>query len=418
MGRGPDHVLREQLDAANRPTNARISAARIFQVSLLISALSCLDRRLEENVEMEKSVMKGSKRVALLAAVSVCVPSAGAAQALVAASCRAAEAMLRELAVPALETGARADSLRNRFQVAEGNYRQAEGEAETLGRRMDDSADSLVSMLLSPAVADSLRSDRIWLGLSGSFTSASDSQARRDSVARADSLMDDRVRLYVGSAVADSMAAAQDSYYVALDRDFDALRRGGEVGNEKAFLGSRRGELLLESYALRDSLRVRAEAGAHLRAIEADSVLARRLLVPLVEAWGLARERRDSLRNLLYGIPGREALYERWTQADSAARHAEFDLEWDAPELGGYAARVSIAVEFRGTAAQCRSCPALTAVGDAWRLVVDRIPDRDSGLWPDDPGSWTDPGSWRRRVAGRSWAVFVSTVMEAAECVR
>ncbi|WP_423926887.1 hypothetical protein [Candidatus Palauibacter sp.] len=363
--------------------------------------------------------MKASTRLLGLAAVSVCVPSAGAAQAPVAASCRAAEAMLRELAVPALETGARADSLWNQFQVAEGNYRQAEGEAETLGRRMDDSADSLASVLLSPAVADSLRSDRIWLGLSGSFTSASDSQARRDSVARADSLMDDRVRLHVGLAVADSMAAARDSYYVALDRDFEASRRGDEVGNEKAFLSSRWWELLRRSGALRDSLRVRAEAGAHSRAMEADSVLARRLLLPLVEAWGLARERRDSLLNLLYGAYGDgEALYERWAQADSAARLAGFDLEWDAPELGGYAARVSIAVEFRGAAARCRSCPALTTVGDAWRLVMDQIPDRESGLWPDDPGSWTDPDSWRRRMAGRSWEVFISAVMEAAECVR
>ncbi|WP_423927265.1 hypothetical protein [Candidatus Palauibacter sp.] len=360
--------------------------------------------------------MKASTRLLCLATVSVSVPSASAAQAPVAASCRAAEAMLRELAVPALEAGERAGSLWNRVQVEERNHEQAEGEAETLGRRMHDSADSLVSVLLNPAVADSLRSDRIWLGLSGSLGSASDSPARRDSVALADSLMDDRVRLHVGSAVADSMAAARDSYRAALHRDFEASRRGDEVGNEKAFLGSRWAELFHRSGALRDSLQVRAEVGATRAAIEADSVLARRLLVPLVEAWELARERRDSVGNGLYG--GEDSLYWDWVRTNSAARDAEFDLEWDAPELGGYAARVSIAVEFRGAAAQCRSCPALTAVGDAWRLVMDQIPDRDSGLWPEDPGTWTDPDSWRRRMAGRSWEVFISAIMEAAECVR
>ncbi|WP_420632673.1 hypothetical protein [Candidatus Palauibacter sp.] len=93
---------------------------------------------------------------------------------------------------------------------------------------------------------------------------------------------------------------------------------------------------------------------------------------------------------------------------------AKFDSEWDANELSGYAATVSIAVEFRGATAWCSSCPALTAVGDAWRLVRDRIPDD----WPDDPGWWTDPDSWFRRMAGYSWDVFMSAVYDAAECFR
>jgi len=55
--------------------------------------------------------MSVATRVSVLAAVSLSVPSAGAAQVPVAASCRAAEAMLRELAVPALIPRERAESL-------------------------------------------------------------------------------------------------------------------------------------------------------------------------------------------------------------------------------------------------------------------------------------------------------------------
>lgn len=347
---------------------------------------------------------------AVLIAVSLSVPSAGAAQATVAPSCRAAEAMLRELAVPALEQRERAEALRRRFDVARGNVDRAEADEDALWRRFYDSTDSVVSVLVGPEIADSLRSDRIWLGLSESFASASDSQARRDSIARADSLLDDRVRLHVGLGLADSMAAARDSYYVVLDHDLEASRRGDEVRNEKAFLGSRWGELLLESRALRDSLRQHAEAAA-AAAVEADSVLARQVLVPAYEAALRASERRDSLRNGLY------SLFDRRQRADSLANLAEFDLEWDAPELGGYTSRVSIAVEVRGAAAGCRACPALTAVGDAWRLVADMLPN-DVESWPDDRGSWTDPDSWFRRVAGRSWDVFMSAVYNAAECFR
>ncbi|MDE2945346.1 MAG: hypothetical protein OXT63_14240 [Gemmatimonadota bacterium] len=358
--------------------------------------------------------MKGSTRVSVLAAVSLSVPSVGAAQAPVGASCRAADAMLRELAVPALEARAEADVLWNRVEVARKSYEQAEGEAKALVRRMDDSADSLVSVLLSPTVADSLRSDRTWLGLSGSPRPDSDSAARRDSLARADSLMDDRVRLHVGSAVADSMAAARDSFYAASDRDVEAWRRGDEGRNQDAFEGSRWADLFDRSYALRDSLRARAVSGAIRAAIEADSVIGRRVLAPLFEALTRALEREDSLRIQLYG---EDSLFDRWERADSLANLAEFELERDAFELGGYARSVSIAVEFRGAAAGCGSCPALTAVGDAWRLVDDQLP-ADVESWPTDRGWWTDPESWFRRVAGRSWNVFMSAVMEAAECFR
>lgn len=359
--------------------------------------------------------MKDSTRVALLAAVSVSVPSASAAQAPVAASCRAADAMLRELAVPALEARARADSLWNRLELAKRNYEQAEAEAETSGGRVRDSADSLVSALLGPAAADSLRSDRTWLGLRTLTWRGSDSPARRDSLGQADSLMDNRVRSHVGSAVADSMAAARDSFNAAMDGDVEAWRRGDEGRNREAFRVSRWDGLFDRWSALVDSIRLRAEAGAELAAIEADPALARRVLGRLIEVSQLARERSDSLRIQLYGD---DSLFDRWQRGDSLANLAERDLEWDANELGGYAARVSIAVELRGAAARCRSCPALTAVGDAWRLVMDQIPDGDSGLQPDDPGWWTDPNSWRRRMAGRSWDVFMSAVMEAAECVR
>lgn len=354
-------------------------------------------------------------RVAVGVAMSVSVPFAGAAQAPAGASCRAAEAMLRELALPALEQRERAEALRRRFDVAVGNHDRAEAEQDLLWRRFYDSADSLVSVLVGPAVADSLGSDRIWLGLSGSFRSDSDSPARRDSLAYANSLMDDRVRFHVGSAVADSMRAAQDSFRVAMDRDFEALNRGDERRSIAAFQDTRWDGLTDWRYALEDSLRQRAGEAAAAAAFEADSALTRRVLVPALEAARRASGQRDSLRNRLYGDGG---LFDRWERADSLASLAEFDLEWDASELGGYAARVSIAVEVRGAAAGCGSCPALTAAGDAWRLVMDLMPDRDSGLWPEDPGSWADPDSWFRRVAGRSWDVFMSAVYDAAECFR
>jgi len=351
-------------------------------------------------------------RVSVLAAVSLSVPSGGAAQAPVAASCRAAEAMLRELAVPALEQRERAESLQHRFEVAAGDLVRAVAEVDTLSRRLEGAADSLVSVLVGPAVADSLRSDRIWLNLSR-LSLSDGSPAQRDSLARANSLMDDRVRLHVGSAVADSMAAAQDSSRAAMDRDIEAWIRG-EGRNHATFRSSRWGGLVDWRYALEDSLRTNAALAAITAAFQADSALTRHVLVPLNEPHGLARVRMDSLRNQLYG---EDSLFDRRQRADSLANLAEFDLEWDAHELGGYAASVSIAAEFRGASAGCSSCPALTAVGDAWRLVRDQIPD-DMESWPDDRGWWTDPDSWFRRMAGRSWDVFMSAVMEAAECAR
>jgi len=358
--------------------------------------------------------MNVTTRVAGLAAVLVSVPSVGAAQTPVEASCRVAEATLRELAVPALEQRERADSLRSRFEVLDGKLNRAVAELDSLRRRVFDSEDSLVSVLVDPAIADSLRSDRIWLSLSGSFRRDSDSEAREDSLARADSLMDERVRLRVGSAVGDSMAAARDSFHAAMDRDVEMWRRGDEGGNVEAFRGSRWDGLVNWRRALEDSLRIRAHTAAVQTAVQADSVSTRRVMAPLIEALRSTGVTADSLRNRLYGDDG---LFDRRQQADSLARLAEFDLEWDASELGGYARRVSIAVEFRGAAAGCRSCPELAAVGDAWRLVTDQFPD-DVDSWPDDRGWWTDPDSWYRRMAGRSWDVFMSTVMEAAECVR
>ena len=353
-------------------------------------------------------------RVVVLVAVSVFVASAGAAQVPVAASCRAAEAMLRELAVPALEQRERAESLWRRFEVAKDNHDRAVAEEVALLRRLNDSADSLVSVLVGPGVADSLRSDRIWLNASWRFRLPDDSPPQRDSLARAHSLMDERVRLHVGSAVADSMAAAQDSFGAAMDRDLEASNRGDKGGNYAALQDSRWDGLLDWRYALEDSLWQRAAAAAAAAAIEADSMLASRVLVPVYEAWTRAVEREDSLRNRLYG---EDSMFDGWQRADSLASLAEFDLEWDASELGGYAARVSIAVEFRGAAAGCRSCRALTAVGDAWRLVRDQLPN-DVESWPDDRGWWTAPDSWFRRRAGRSWDVFMSAVREAAECSR
>ena len=133
-------------------------------------------------------------RVALLAAVSVSVPYAVAAQAPVAASCRAAEAILRELAVPALEERERAEALRHRVDRAQAEVDRAEAAQDTLWRRFYDSADSLVSVLVGPAVADSLRSERFWLNLSDLIGMPEDPPARKDSLARATSLMDDRIR--------------------------------------------------------------------------------------------------------------------------------------------------------------------------------------------------------------------------------
>ena len=297
--------------------------------------------------------------------------------------------------------------------MAAGNLDRAVAEIDTLSRRLEDAADSLVAVLVEPTVADSLRLDRTWLNLSR-LPLSDDSPARRDSLARANSLMDDRVRLHVGSAVADSMAAAQDSSRVAMDRNVEAWNRGDEGSNHTTFQSSRWGGLVDWRYALEDSLRSRAALAAITAAFQADSALTRRVLVPLNEPYGLARVRVDSLRNRLYG---EDSLFDRRQRADSLANLAQFDLEWDANELGSYAASVSIAVEFRGASAGCSSCPALTAVGDAWRLVRDQIPD-DVESWSDDRGWWTDPDSWFRRMAGRSWDVFMSAVMEAAECVR
>ena len=207
--------------------------------------------------------MKVAIRVAVLAAVSVSVPPAGAAQAPVVAACRAAETMLRELAVPALAQRERAESLRNRFEVLEENHDLAEAEAYALNQRFHGSADSLVSVLVGPSVADSLRSDRIWLGLSPFFESPDDSPARRDSLARADSLMDERVLLHVGSAVVDSMAAATDSLLAAMDRDVEAGRSlVDEGGDYAAFQDTRWGGLTAWRSALEDSLRRRTRFAA------------------------------------------------------------------------------------------------------------------------------------------------------------
>lgn len=288
-------------------------------------------------------------RVALLVAVSV--PYTVAAQAPVAASCRAAEAFLRELAVPALEQRERAEALRHRAD-------RAEAEQDALSRRFYGSADSLVSVLVGPAVADSLRSERLWLNLSDLIGMPEDPPARKDSLARATSLMDDRIRLLVGSVVADSMAAATDSSLAAADRYFG----GDETGSIPTFQDTRWAGLNLWRGALEDSLRQHAQAAPPLAAFEADSTLARRVLAP---AFAAARRASELVNE----------LFSRWLRAEELANLAEFDLEWDANELGGYARRVSIAVEFRGAAAGCRSCPALTAVGDAWRLVDDQLPD-------------------------------------------
>ena len=190
--------------------------------------------------------MKVAIRVAVLAAVSVSVPSAGAAQAPVAASCRAAETMLRELAVPALAQRERAGSLWNRVGVAKENLDLVETERNALWQRGHASADSLVSVLVGPAVVDSLRSDRIWLRLSQLLAFSDDSPARRNSLTRAKSLMDGRVRLHVGSAVADSMDAAGDSLLAAVDRDFEASKRSDEEASNFAAFRNTRWDGLLE----------------------------------------------------------------------------------------------------------------------------------------------------------------------------
>ena len=204
------------------------------------------------------------------------------------------------------------------------------------------------------------------------------------------------------------MAAATDSFLAAMDRDFEASKRGDETGSIATFQGTRWDGLWKRRGALEDSLRQRAQAAPLTAAFESDSALTRRVLAPALAAARRASERRDSLVTELFG---------RRLQAEELANLAEFDLEVDAPELGDYARRVSIAVEFRGAAAGCRSCPALTAVGDAWRLVIDRLPD-DVESWPDDRGWWTDADSWYRRVAGYSWDVFMSAVYDAAACFR
>ncbi len=137
--------------------------------------------------------------------------------------------------------------------------------------RFFDSADSLVSALVGPAVADSLRSDRIWLNLSPYVALQDDSPARRDSLVRARSLMDERVRLKVGSTVADSMATALDTLMKAVRSD------------DPTFEGSRWNALLDWRRALQDSLRSRARWAALIAVTEADSVLVRRILVPVGE---------------------------------------------------------------------------------------------------------------------------------------